>query len=162
MAPLVAAAWAGACEGQATVEGRESTKAKPCEVTLTSSKQKAACPLPPSLLTRPPLLVEVPVTKIVNPSAMPFSVSVYLNSSKTGTNGRDRELIGNVSVYPPDRTGVFVMRSKQAFERLQTSHTSRRGNEIMIEIRRAYELQPWQPITVSIGPLRWLYEEPKP
>ena len=63
-----------------------------------------------------------------------------------------------MTIFPPDQTGVFVMRSQAAFERLGAT---RGPAHIIIEIRRTSEGQAWKPISVSIGPLRWLYEEPK-
>jgi hypothetical protein len=125
----------------------------PCVATLTESKPKAACSVSTALLARPPRLVEVPVTKIQNPSGQSFSIHLYLAGAKTTP-----ELIGNVTVFPPDRTGVFMIRSQAAFDRFGASRAPVR---IVIEIRRTSGSEAFQPISVSIGPLRWLYEEPK-
>ena len=127
--------------------------AEPCQVTLTASKTKATCAVPATFLERPPRLVEVPVTKIENPSGQGLSIHMHVAGAKG-----EPELVGNVSVYPANQTGVFMMRCQQAFERLGAGRAPAR---ISIEIRRATEGQAWQPISVSIGPLRWLYEEPK-
>ena len=133
--------------------GQPQTTGEPCKVTLTASKSKATCAVPAALLARPPRLVEIPVTKIENPSGQSFSIYLY-----AGVGKGQPELIGNVTVFPPDRIGVFVMRSQAAFERLGSS---RGPGRITIEIRPTSEARPWQTISVSIGPLRWLYEEPK-
>ena len=125
----------------------------PCVVMLAESKPKAACAVSTALLARAPRLVEVPVTKILNPSGQSFSIHLYLAGAKTTP-----ELIGNVTVFPPDRTGVFMIRSQPAFERFGASRAPAR---IIIEIRRTSGSEALQPISVSIGPLRWLYEEPK-
>jgi hypothetical protein len=93
------------------------------------------------------------VTKIENPAGQSISIYLYLAATKG-----EPELIGNVTVFPPNRTGVFVMRSQAAFERLGASRPPAR---LVLEIRRTLESQPWQNISVSIGPLRWRYEEPK-
>ena len=106
-----------------------------------------------TFLAKPPRLVEVPVTKIENPSGQGLSIYVHVGGAKG-----EPELIGNASLYPANETGVFMMRCQQAFERLGAARASAR---ISIEIRRATEGQPWQPVSISIGPLRWLYEEPK-
>ncbi len=119
-------------------------QAQPCEVTLTSASPMVKCTLPQALLAKPPVLVEIPVRKIVNPSAQSFSIYVYLGHSK----------VGNVTVYPPDQTGVFMMRWRPP-------HNARSEKQISVEIRRSIETQPWQNISVTIGPLRWIYEEPK-
>lgn len=132
--------------------GQSQTTNPPCQVILTSSRPKATCAVPSSL-TGPPRLVEVPLTKIENPSGQSFSIYLYV-----GSPNRAPELIGNVTVFPSDRTGVFTMRSHQAFERIWASRKSAR---LTIEIRRNSESRPWQPISASIGPLRWLTEEPK-
>jgi hypothetical protein len=123
-----------------------------CQVTLTSAKPKATCAIPPSL-SAPPRLVEIPVTKIENPSGQSFSIYLFVNPSKG-----EPELIGNVTVFPPDRAGVFTLRNQPAFERLWDS---RRSARVTVEIRRTLESRPWQTMSVSIGPLRWLSEEPK-
>jgi hypothetical protein len=126
---------------------------EPCQATLTDLKPQATCAISAALIARPPRLAEIPVTKIENPSGQSFSIYVFVAAGKAGP-----ELIGNVTVFPPDRTGVFVMRSQPAFERLGAARASPR---ITIEIRRTSKSQPWRTLSVSIGPLRWLYEEPK-
>jgi hypothetical protein len=113
----------------------------------------ATCAVPATFLAKPPRLVEMPVTKIENPSGQGLSIYVHVGGAKA-----EPELIGNVSVYPANETGVFMMRCQRAFEKLGAARASAR---ISIEIRRATEGQDWRPISVSIGPLRWLYEEPK-
>ena len=124
-----------------------------CQAMLTTSKPKATCNVPSALIARPPRLVEVPVTKIENPAGQSISIYLYVAAARG-----EPELIGNVTVFPPDRTGVFVMRSQAAFERLGASPPPAR---FVLEIRRTLESQPWQNVSVSIGPLRWLYDEPK-
>jgi hypothetical protein len=133
-------------------DGQSQSKNAPCQVILTASKPRAACAIPSSLAA-PPRLVEIPVTKVENPSGQSFSIYLYVGSAKG-----EPALIGNVTVFPADRTGVFTMRSQQAFERVWTSRASAR---ITVEIRRTSESRPWQPMSVSIGPLRWLNEDPK-
>jgi hypothetical protein len=135
------------------VGGRAEAKGESCQVTLTASKSKATCTVPSALIARPPRLVEIPVTKIENPSGQSFSIYLHV-----GATNAEPELIGNVTVFPPDQTGVFVMRSQPAFERLGASRAPAR---LTIEIRRTSESRRWQSISVSIGPLRWLYDEPK-
>jgi hypothetical protein len=135
------------------VSGWTESKDEACQVTLTASKPKAACIVPAAFMARPPRLVELPVTKIENPSGQSFSVYLYV-----GANRAEPELIGNVTVFPADHTGVFLMRCQGAFERLGAARAQAR---FTIEIRRTLESRPWQGISVSIGPLRWLYDEPK-
>ena|ERR1700733_12931282 len=133
-------------------DGQTQTSNSACQLVLTASRPAATCAIPSSLTT-PPRLVQIPVTKIENPSGQSFSIYLYVGFAKG-----DPELIGNVTVFPADRTGVFTMRSQQAFEHIWTSRASAR---ITVEIRRTSESRPWQPMSVSIGPLRWLNEDPK-
>ena len=135
-----------------TADGQSQAKNAACQVVLTASKPTASCVIPSSLAA-PPRLVEIPVTKVENPSGQSFSIYLYVGAAKG-----EPELIGNVTVFPPDRTGVFTMRSQQAFERVWTSRATAR---ITVEIRRTLESRPWQAMSVSIGPLRWLNEDPK-
>ena len=135
------------------VIGRGAAEDEPCLVTLTSSKPKAMCTVPVALIARPPRLVEIPVTKIENQAGQSFSIYLYVSTPKT-----ESELIGNVTVFPPNQTGVFVMRTQAAFERLAASRLPAR---LTLEIRRTLESRPWQSMSVSVGPLRWLYDEPK-
>src|SRR5690242_5289413 len=83
-----------------------------CHVTLTDAKPKVTCPVSATMLAHPPRLVEIPVTKIENRSGQSFSIYLYLTSAKN-----QPEPIGNVTVFPSNQTGVFVMRCQQAFER---------------------------------------------
>jgi len=118
--------------------------AQPCQVTLKATNSKATCAAPPGWASRPPRFVDVPITKIENPSGQSFSVYLY------GVTGKSLpELLGNVTAYPADRTGTFTLRVP----------ASKPPSRISVEIRRTLEAQPWKPITVTIGPLRWLYEE---
>lgn len=112
-----------------------------CMVTLTARSPKATCAVPREWASQQPKLVEVPVTNIDNPTGQSFSI--YLHG--LNTKGEE-EVFGNVTVYPANQTGVFTMR-------LPASKTPAR---LSLEIRRINQAQPWKPITVSIGPLRWL------
>lgn len=120
-----------------------------CQVTLTARAPKASCPG----ISGPYRLLEVPVTKVENPSGQSFSIYVSLTAAKGAPVP-----VGNVTVYPADQTGVFTMRSLGAFEKLGAVKGPVR---VLIEIKRTAGDRPWQPIRVSIGPLRWLTDEPK-
>jgi hypothetical protein len=134
-------------------QGEPQEPVEACQVTLTASKPKAACTVPRDLVARPPRVVQIPVTKIENPSRQSFSIYLYVSAASG-----EPELIGNVTVFPPDRTGVYVIRSQAPFERLGASRPPAR---LAIEMRRTLESQPWRNVSVSIGPLRWLYSEPE-
>lgn len=126
-------------------------KPGPCQAVLTAAKPKATCALPP-LAVAPPL-VEVPVTKIENPAGQSFSIWLLYVPPKG-----DPTPVGNVTVFPPDRTGVFTIRTGPTLERHWPSRSSAR---LAIEVRPTDRSQASKFVSVSIGPLRWLTEEPK-
>ena len=85
-----------------------------------------------------PRLAEIQLRAIEN--SQQAAVSILVTAVSTGGS---EESMGALSLYPVDRPAVFILRLRQA-------------------ARIAFTLTPGKsPVSVEVGPVRWLYEEPR-
>jgi hypothetical protein len=128
-------------------------------VTLTETQPVARIQLPTSIRAAPPPVLEIPLVKISNPQEMSFAIFVSVEWSRPaqGGAGKEKVLLGNFTVYPPDRTGNYMLRASTTFEKLKTlgADLSRDQIVVVLEMKRTNPSQPWSRVQVEIGPLRW-------
>ncbi len=77
-------------------------------VTLTSEHPTGSFLLQAVLFKKPPPILEVSVTKVVNPAAKPITIFVYL-SPRNEKDDSGRIEVGNFSLYPADRPAKFML-----------------------------------------------------
>jgi hypothetical protein len=79
-------------------------------VTLTPEHSTGSFLLQPVLFKKLPPILEVSVTKVVNPAAKPVTIFVFL-SPRNGKNdaASNRIEVGNFSLYPADRPAKFML-----------------------------------------------------
>lgn len=134
------------------------------EVTLTEAQPVARTQLSASAREAPPSILEVPVIKIWTPQKMSFSIFVYLERlpSVPASTAKQRVLLGNFTVFPPDQTGSYMLRSSSGFQKLKATSADLGQGQIVVvvEMKRTNPKQPWSPVRVTIGPLRWRSEKP--
>ena len=114
--------------------GLAAVPAEECRILLTRSSPRGECTTP----TAVPRLVNVPLQAVENPQQAPVDVLVSSVSA-----GGAEERLGALSLFPVDRPAVFALRLHGA-------------------ARIAFTLLPGpSPLAVEVGPLRWVYEEPR-
>jgi hypothetical protein len=129
------------------------------DVTLTEIQPVARIPLPAAIRAAPAPILEIPLARISNPQEMSFSIFVSLEWSRTaqGAARKEKILLGNFTVYPPDRPGNYILRASTTFEKLKALGADLVRDQIVValEMKRTNPNQPWSPVQVEIGPLRW-------
>lgn len=80
-------------------------------VTLTNQQPTGSFLLQAVLFKKPPPVLEVSVTKVVNPAAKPITIFVYLSrrNGKGDDDAANRIEVGNFSLYPADRPAKFTL-----------------------------------------------------
>lgn len=132
------------------------------ETTLTLTRPAARVRAPEGVLSKPTSLVEVPIISITNPLQIPFSISVDLEWKQSDGTLR-RAPLGSFSVYPPDRPGVFALRTAEGFAALKKAESRRARDSVsvLLEMKLASTAKVPEQLQVRVGSLRWR-NEPTP
>jgi len=156
---LFVAACALVSASPATAPGVPNVVPATDEVILTQNRHTACVEIPAGSRSTLPSLLEVPITRIMNPAQTPVSIFVYLVWPATQTDSTDKQkiLLGNFSVFPADRAGTYVVRVSDGFRRLEAMgvHPEQGHVALRLELRRISEAKAWTPIELRIAPLRW-------
>ncbi len=140
-----------------------AAKALPAEsrITLSDVQPEARVHIPPELGGKTPQILEIHVQRNDNPSSLPFSLAVYLEvpSPAEGSGRPQRVLVANLGFYPADSNGKFATRVSTPFEQLKRLHSDVNSDSVVVllQLKRVHENKPWQPIRVTISPLRWKF-----
>jgi hypothetical protein len=130
----------------------------PETLTLTNEYPTRSFPVDPDLLAQPPAILELSVTKVVNSALTSVAVFVYLSPiADKGKPEPEKILVGNFSLYPPDRPGKFLLPVSTAFRRLNGGHGVSKSNRVrlVLEMKRLDETSPWTPIALTISQPKW-------
>jgi hypothetical protein len=120
-------------------------------LTLSNEHPSGSFPVSREILASDPTRLAIELTRVVNVAGMPVSFFVYLSDPKH----RDRrKLVGNFALYPPDRPGKFLLNPSEALH-LYKVQTSSADAQLIIEMKRLHESQPWRPIEVTVAPPGW-------
>jgi hypothetical protein len=156
-----ALSFAGANCGSAKVQGPQTRATKTEKqtaspvVTLTDEHPGSSLPVAASVLSSDSEVLEVSITKVVNPSGTPVAVFVYLfNHAKTKPES-EKILIGNFSLYPPDQPGKFLLSALPALRKLSAQKPSDAVVRIAFELQRLDETKPWTHVEVAIAQPSW-------
>jgi hypothetical protein len=129
---------------------------QPPALTLTNVRPVGYFLLAPETIATAPPVLAVKVTKVVNPDKTPFQLFVYLScDSASGTNERQRLLIGNFGFFPSDKPGGHLLRASGAFHQLKTTSCNSRDVRLLFEMKRLYEANPWTTVELTIAPPEW-------
>lgn len=111
-----------------------AARSEECRLLLTRSSPRGECAIPPGL----PRLADIPLRVLENPQEAPVELFV-LGASAGGVE----QQLAALSLFPIDRPAVFAVRLQNA-------------------VRIAFALLPGPaPLVVEVGPVRWVYEEPR-
>lgn len=149
----------GASCGSQGVQSTQHREARPVSsaakdvVVLTTEHPTGSFKIEPDLLLRAPEVLEVSVTKVVNPTASSVDIFVYVESSAERDKPEpDRELVGSFSLYPVDRPGKFMLNPAAAFRKFSETNKGSTA-ELLFEMKLPAESKA--PVEVTI-------EDPNP
>ena len=125
-------------------------------VTLTPEHASDSFAIAASVLSSDAEVLEVSITKVVNPSRTPVVFFVYLASSGEGKIEPEKFLIGNFSLYPADRPGTFLLNPTSAVHKFSAKRPSRKADaRLVFEMKRVDETRAWTSIEVTIEQPKW-------
>ena len=130
------------------VEKRPASTAAKDVVVLTNEHPTGSFKIHRALLTRPPEVLEISVIKVVNPTASPVDIFVYVSTTaEKDKTESDKQLVGTFSLYPADRPGKFMLSPAAAFRKF--SETSKSSTaELLFEMKVGAENKA--PVEVTI------------
>lgn len=129
-------------------------------VTLTPEHAANSFPVEANALSNDTEVLEVPITKVVNPSRTPVEIYVYLSNVGKGKSEPDKSLIGNFSLYPADQPGTFLLNPAPAIRKLFAEKPPNdTGVRLIFELKRLDEARPWTPVEVTIAQPKWRARE---
>lgn len=127
-----------------------------CSVTLSLARPIGTCRVAPVLALGPPRIASIPLTRVDNPDMAAFSISVDLRTEGTGVFH-----VGSFGPYPADRGERFALGVQKAFEKLRQVRGAEEKAQIVFEMKIPRTQRKPDRLSVEIGPVRWLYQEPR-
>lgn len=136
----------------------ESTSTPSAEtVTLSNEHPTGSFVAQPDLLKNPPAILEITVTRVVNPLAKPVNIFVYLSPlNEKGETMNARVGVGSFSLYPVDRGGTFMLDAADALHTAAETKTppNNKGWRLVFELEQKPE-QGSSRIEVMIEAPHW-------
>lgn len=122
--------------------------------TLTNEHPTATFAAYPDL-NDPPTVLEVSVTKVVNPALKPITIFVHLSPVSEKPDATPAKIaVGNFSLYPADRPAKFMLDPATAFRKAAEMKAAANAKEWLVtyELERKANEEPTQ-VEVTIAPL---------
>lgn len=148
--------------GSAKVQGPQSQETKTVEapaspaLTLTHEHPLSSLPVAANVLTSGSEVLEVAITKVVNPSRIPVVIFVYLSNTGKGKSEPEKILIGNFSLYPADQPGTFLLNPAPAVRKLSAEKSFGDTDvRLVFEMNRLDETAAWTPVELTIAQPKW-------
>jgi len=134
-----------------------STERASHSVILTSQHPSASFAVAPEVVASKPPVLFVSISKVINPEQTSLEILVYLSRSENEGADGSRVLIGNFSLYPPDRPAGFQLSTSDAFRKLAASKSSQKERQVRVvfEMRRLHEGKPWSAVELTLPPPEW-------
>ena len=135
-------------------EARVSAEPSP-NIHLTHTQPRAVMAVPAAVLQRASLLI-LPITQITNETLTPVSVHAYLAWNGEGRDRPTRLLLGQISIFPANQTGIFTIRLPSEFHDLlrHSSDLQQRSLSLVLELRPLHH-EALPPMDLTIGPVQW-------
>lgn len=124
-------------------------------VVLTSQEPLATFPVAPEILASQPPVLCVAIAKVVNPERTGLEIFVYLSRATTDRVKEQRILVGNFSLYPPDKPGGFLLSTTDAFRKLKSGKSEPGEVDVVLEMRWIQQTGPRTLIEVTVLPPEW-------
>jgi hypothetical protein len=124
----------------------------PPMITLTNENPNGGFAIETNTIPPTADVLEIPITKVVNPSQIPLSVYVYLNGNQEKSEREVKRIpVGSFSIYPPDRPGKFLLSPPQSLPKLVPSAEL----QMTFVLKRVDESKPWSRVEVEVGRPTW-------
>jgi hypothetical protein len=125
-------------------------------VTLTPEHASNSFPVEATILTSDPEILEVAVTKVVNPSRAAVNIFVYLANTPKAKSESEKQPVGNFSLYPADQPGKFLLNPAPAIEKLCGDNPSKDvGLRLVFELKQLDQTAARPPLEVTIAEPKW-------
>lgn len=132
-------------------EKKEAAPVQPT-IKLSTDAPNGSFALDTNLIPPAADVLEIFITKVVNPSQTPVSIFVYLHDNEEKSD-RDVERVplGSFSIYPPDRPGKFLLPVPLSRRKLLP------GSKALMtfELKRVDESKTGTKVQVEMGPPKW-------
>ena len=125
-------------------------------VVLTEKQPRSSSEVNVDRLASDTEVLEVAITKVVNPGMTPVEIYVSLFIAETDKSRSSTKLIGNFSLYPPDQPGSFLLNAAPALRQISSAaKDSKREVRLVFEMKRVDETRPWTPIELQVAQPKW-------
>ena len=161
---FLALAFCGNCSRDAKTQSSAATSMtqKPvAPLTLTSESATGSFPVSAETLAARPAIVEVPISRVVNPSGIALEISVYLTEAgRAGKPEGERVVVGRFSLFPSDRPGKFLLDSSSALRKIGAAvgGEKEKALQLVIELKRVDESKPWTQVEITVEQPIWRRE----
>jgi hypothetical protein len=143
-------------QGPQTTDSKAGNESRATAVTLTPDHPADSFPVEANVLTNDTEVLEVVITKVVNPSRTSVVMFVSLSNSVKGKSEPEKISIGNFSLYPADRPGTFLLNPAPALRKLSNDKPSLNPDvRLVIELKRIDETAAWTPVAVTVAQPKW-------
>jgi hypothetical protein len=126
--------------------------------TLTNSHPEGFFVVPPSTVAAAPLILNLRVAKVVNPTAAPVAISAYLvPAGEQDPSNPQKFLVGSFSLNPPDKPGSFVFVATSAFRQINAAASGSGPDNIrlLLEMNHDQSASADSSVAVTIAPPIW-------
>jgi hypothetical protein len=147
--------------GSAKIQSPQSRETTPEElpaspaVTLTHEHPSSSVPVEADVVASGAEVLEVQITKVVNPARTPVAIFVYLSRAEKGKSKAEQVAIGNFSLYPPDQPGKFLLSAAPALRKVSASGKTAHDVRLVFEMKRIDETGAWTPVELTIAQPKW-------
>ena len=127
---------------------RPAATPTPPMITLTSKTPYGGFDITTDLIPPGADVVEIAITKVLNPQHTALSLTVYLDD-KQGSSETDAEknVLGSFNLYPPDRPGKFLLPFPPSLNKLRPSVKAR----MIVVLKRLDETKPWNEVEAEVS-----------
>ena len=146
-----------------SVAGNNMEQKPGAAITLANDRTTASVPVAPEILNNPPAVLELSITRVVNPGKTPVAIVVYIApDAEKGPEKPNRIQIGTVGLYPPDSTNKFLLRASTALRKLRPRGVIKDSGHVhlIIELIRLNKAKPWTPVELTVEP-KWSFNDSK-
>jgi hypothetical protein len=126
-------------------------------VTLSNDSPAEFFPVAPSTVAGAPRILNLRVSKVVNPDALPIVISAYLSPAGEQDQSNPRKiLVGSFTVNSPDQPGNFILVASNAFRQMNADAGSGASNvRLLLEMKLGEGATSGSQVAVTIASPIW-------
>lgn len=137
---------------------RAQNQVPEAQAALTNSRPETSFAVSPETVASSPPMLALSFSRVVNPAQTALQIFVYLSyvSAEKRESPPLRIPLGNVTLYPADRPGGFVVRASGALGKLRAAKAT--DVRLVLEMKRIHPAEPWSQVEVTVAPPQWRTE----